>query len=139
MWYGLVLKCVKIILCLNYHNHLHPTLPPSQFLMPATWICHSTSVALPSSAHLARRGIQHYYVCSHSPIPTNWQVWRLVTCFLFFGQIGFSFLFNMIFLYRFCRKLEETHYAGKTASFIILLMFGASLTLVRTLTYDLHV
>ena len=59
------------------------------------------------------------------------QVWRVVTCFLFFGQIGFAFLFNMIFLYRFCRKLEETNYAGRTADFILMLMFGATLTLVR--------
>lgn len=27
------------------------------------------------------------------------QVWRLVTNFLFFGPVGFNFLFNMIFLY----------------------------------------
>ena len=53
-----------------------------------------------------------------------------MTCFLFYGQIGFGFLFNMIFLYRFCRKLEETHYAGRTADFVVMLVFGASLTLV---------
>ncbi len=29
------------------------------------------------------------------------QVWRLITNFLFFGPLGFSFLFNMIFLYPF--------------------------------------
>ena len=27
------------------------------------------------------------------------QVWRLVTCFLFYGYVGFGFLFNMVFLY----------------------------------------
>uniref|UniRef100_A0A8C6UZF0 Derlin n=1 Tax=Neogobius melanostomus TaxID=47308 RepID=A0A8C6UZF0_9GOBI len=35
------------------------------------------------------------------------QVWRLITNFLFFGPVGFNFLFNMIFLYRYCRMLEE--------------------------------
>ena len=29
------------------------------------------------------------------------KVWRLVTCFLFFGYLGFNFLFNMVFLYLF--------------------------------------
>ncbi len=29
------------------------------------------------------------------------QAWRLITNFLFFGPLGFSFLFNMIFLYPF--------------------------------------
>ena len=27
------------------------------------------------------------------------KVWRLLTCFLFFGYLGFNFLFNMVFLY----------------------------------------
>lgn len=27
------------------------------------------------------------------------QVWRFFTCFLFYGYLGFGFLFNMIFLY----------------------------------------
>lgn len=27
------------------------------------------------------------------------QVWRLITNYLFFGPVGFNFLFNMIFLY----------------------------------------
>lgn len=66
----------------------------------------------------------------HPQLILQGEVWRLITCFLFFGQIGFSFLFNMIFLYRFCRKLEETNYAGKTADFIVLLLFGSSLTLL---------
>ena len=29
------------------------------------------------------------------------QIWRLITSFLFFGSLGFSFLFNIIFLYLF--------------------------------------
>lgn len=54
----------------------------------------------------------------------------MATCFFFYGHIGFSFLFNMIFLYRFCRKLEETNYVGKTADFIVLFLFGTTITLV---------
>ena len=29
------------------------------------------------------------------------QIWRLVTSFCFFGQLGFHFLFNLIFAYRY--------------------------------------
>jgi Derlin-2/3 len=60
------------------------------------------------------------------------EVWRLLTCFLFYGYLGFGFLFNMIFLYRFCRKLEETSFSGRTADFVVLLLFGAILTLVSS-------
>ena len=37
----------------------------------------------------------------------QFQIWKLITNFLFFGPVGFNFLFNMIFLYRYCRMLEE--------------------------------
>lgn len=32
--------------------------------------------------------------------------------------------------YRFCRKLEEGSFAGKTADFIMMLLFGSAITLV---------
>lgn len=34
-------------------------------------------------------------------IMKNYQLWRVVTTFLFFGTFGFNFLFNMIFTYRY--------------------------------------
>lgn len=68
------------------------------------------------------------------------QVWRLLTTFLFFGTVGFSFLFNMIFtcklswtlseivclltqlfvqialVDRYCRMLEEGSFRGESIS-----------------------
>ncbi|KAF0022616.1 hypothetical protein F2P81_025242 [Scophthalmus maximus] len=39
----------------------------------------------------------------------RYQIWRLVTNFLFFGSLGFSFLFNIIFLYLILsRRVEKT-------------------------------
>ncbi|XP_035412714.1 derlin-2-like isoform X3 [Cygnus olor] len=58
------------------------------------------------------------------------QVWRLVTNFLFFGPLGFSFFFNMIFLsarYRYCRMLEEGSFRGRTADFVFMFLFGGFL------------
>ncbi|KAM9440763.1 derlin-2 isoform 1-T1 [Clarias gariepinus] len=55
------------------------------------------------------------------------QVWRLVTNFLFFGPVGFNFLFNMIFLYRYCRMLEEGSFRGRTADFVFMFLFGGLL------------
>lgn len=54
----------------------------------------------------------------------NCQLWRLVTTFLFFGPVGFSFLFNMLFLYRYCRNLEEESFRGRTADFVVMFVFG---------------
>lgn len=60
----------------------------------------------------------------------HYQLWRLVTTFLFFGTIGFNFLFNMTFTYRYCRMLEEGSFRGKTADFIMMFVFGGSLMIV---------
>ncbi|XP_026177977.1 derlin-2-like [Mastacembelus armatus] len=54
----------------------------------------------------------------------RYQIWRLVTSFLFFGSLGFSFVFNIIFLYRYCRMLEEGSFRGRTADFVFMFLFG---------------
>uniref|UniRef100_A0A8C0A9T1 Derlin n=1 Tax=Bos mutus grunniens TaxID=30521 RepID=A0A8C0A9T1_BOSMU len=54
-------------------------------------------------------------------------IWRLITNFLFFGPVGFNFLFNMIFLYRYCRMLEEGSFRGRTADFVFMFLFGGFL------------
>ena len=58
------------------------------------------------------------------------QVWRLVTNFLYFGPIGFNFLFNMIFAYRYCRMLEEGSFRGRSADFFFMFIFGGFLMIV---------
>ncbi|XP_078484540.1 derlin-2-like [Ciona intestinalis] len=54
----------------------------------------------------------------------HYQIWRLFTNFLFFGTFGFNFLFNMIFLYRYCRMLEEGSFRGRTADFVFMFILG---------------
>ena len=58
-------------------------------------------------------------------IMRQFQLWRIVTTFLFFGTFGFNFLFNMIFTYRYCRMLEEGSFRGKSADFVLMFIFGA--------------
>jgi len=57
----------------------------------------------------------------------SYQLWRLITSFCFFGGFGFSFLFNMIFTYRYCRMLEEGSFRGRTADFFIMFLFGGTI------------
>lgn len=60
------------------------------------------------------------------------QLWRLVTTFTFFGPIGFNFLFNIIFIYRYCRWLEEGSFRNKTSDFVCMFLFGGTLMAVST-------
>ncbi|BBN15612.1 Derlin-2/3 [Marchantia polymorpha subsp. ruderalis] len=57
----------------------------------------------------------------------DWQVWRLVTNFFYFGKLDLDFLFHMFFLARYCKLLEETSFRGRTADFFFMLLFGGSL------------
>ncbi|XP_055296675.1 derlin-2 [Sitodiplosis mosellana] len=63
-------------------------------------------------------------------IVLHYQVWRLITTFLFFGTIGFNFLFNMTFTYRYCRMLEEGSFRGKSSDFIMMFIFGGALMII---------
>ncbi|KAM9329914.1 derlin-3 [Gastrophryne carolinensis] len=55
------------------------------------------------------------------------QIWRLLTNFLYFGHLGFGFFFNMLFMYRYCKMLEESTFRGRTADFVFMFLFGGFL------------
>lgn len=67
----------------------------------------------------------------------NYQLWRLITNFMYFGPIGFNFLFNIIFTYRYCRMLEETSFRGRTADFVFMFLFGGLLMTILALFVSL--
>lgn len=52
------------------------------------------------------------------------QVWRLITSYLFFGVFSVEFLFHMYFLVRYSRLLEEGDFRGRTANYLLMLLFG---------------
>ncbi|VDK47646.1 unnamed protein product [Cylicostephanus goldi] len=56
-------------------------------------------------------------------IVKRYQLWRLITSFCFFGSFGFSFMFNMIFTYRYCMMLEEGSFRGRRADFVYMRNF----------------
>jgi hypothetical protein len=70
----------------------------------------------------------HHRYCQH--VVLMCQLWRLVTNFLYFGPVGFNFLFNMIFAYRYCRMLEEGSFRGRSADFFFMFIFGGFLMIV---------
>jgi len=60
----------------------------------------------------------------------HFQIWRLVTCFLFHGALGFPFLINMLFLVRYAGSLESTAFGGKMSDYLYMLMVSCGLILV---------
>ena len=65
------------------------------------------------------------------------EYWRLISSFLFFGSFGIHFCFNLLFIYRYCKSLEEEHYRGKTAEFLVFFVFSAVLIIITGLVLNL--
>eukprot|EP01012_Entosiphon_sulcatum_P031255 TRINITY_DN3915_c0_g1_i1.p1 TRINITY_DN3915_c0_g1~~TRINITY_DN3915_c0_g1_i1.p1 ORF type:complete len:219 (-),score=55.50 TRINITY_DN3915_c0_g1_i1:327-983(-) len=67
----------------------------------------------------------------------KYEIWRLLTTFLYFDRFSINLFFHMHFLYSYCRRLEEHHYHRRTADFFFMLVFGAvSLWLISAFVYD---
>lgn len=56
----------------------------------------------------------------------QYEFWRLITNFFFFGKMDLDFLFHMFFLARYCKLLEENSFRGRTADFFYMLFFGGT-------------
>jgi len=65
----------------------------------------------------------------------HWQVWRLVTNFLFFDYFGLNFIFHMYFLVRHSKILEERSFRGRTADFLFMWIFGAVMLILIDLVF----
>lgn len=60
----------------------------------------------------------------------SFEIWRLVTPFVYMGPFGFSMLMNLAFLFRYSQLLEKGRFSGRLADYVFMLGFGAILLLV---------
>ena len=61
----------------------------------------------------------------------KFQIWRLMTCYIFFGKFGLPFVFQLYFMIKYAAKYEENpfpvgpHIQGSSADFAFCLIYGA--------------
>eukprot|EP00992_Anisonema_acinus_P016000 TRINITY_DN9978_c0_g1_i1.p1 TRINITY_DN9978_c0_g1~~TRINITY_DN9978_c0_g1_i1.p1 ORF type:complete len:210 (-),score=24.32 TRINITY_DN9978_c0_g1_i1:140-769(-) len=68
----------------------------------------------------------------------KFQIWRLLTNFLFFDRITIYLFFHLHFLYSYCRRLEEHYYHRRTGDFLCMLLFGViSMLFIAGCVYDI--
>eukprot|EP00906_Rhabdomonas_costata_P035195 RCo049461 len=98
--------------------------------IPVVTRVYLTLACLTSAAvHFEFVTLFHLYLNFHL-VWSKFEIWRLFTTFLFFDMISIHLFFYMHFLYSYCRRLEEHYYHRRTADFLFMLLFGASLMLV---------
>ncbi|KAF8822697.1 Der1 family protein, partial [Cardiosporidium cionae] len=59
----------------------------------------------------------------------EFQLWRLLTCFLFFGTFGLAFFWNSYVLIFHCSSLEETSFHRRSADFLWMLICSGTMLL----------
>lgn len=107
--------------CLCGHDHSCGNTLNSSFLIDPHHSLYLQHLELVSPFQL-------YY--NPTTVIKGYQFWRLVTTFLYFGQISFTFFFNLVFTYRYCRMLEEGSFRNRSADFVMMFLFGGTLMLV---------
>lgn len=76
----------------------------------------------------------------------RFEIWRLFTCFIFFGNFGLGFLFQLYFLVKYSGMLEAdpfpsgggTH-QGTTADYFYMLVIGALVMFLVTVLFPMRV
>jgi len=85
-----------------------------------------------TTAFCAIEVINPYYLYYSTDLILEGQLWRLFSPFLFFGLFSVDFIFNMYFLVRHCRQLEEGDFRGKPSQFVLMILFGIGMTCMLT-------
>eukprot|EP00698_Gefionella_okellyi_P022498 TRINITY_DN7469_c0_g1_i1.p1 TRINITY_DN7469_c0_g1~~TRINITY_DN7469_c0_g1_i1.p1 ORF type:complete len:251 (+),score=28.36 TRINITY_DN7469_c0_g1_i1:111-863(+) len=61
------------------------------------------------------------------------QLWRIFSCFLYLGPLGFPFVISLILIYRYFQNTERDVFFGRTADFVHALLLGAVVLLATSL------
>ena len=60
---------------------------------------------------------------NYTLIIKRFQIWRLLTTFLYFGELSLSFVFNMVVFFRDSKDLEKKIFHGSCADYLYFLFF----------------
>ncbi|SCV74735.1 BQ2448_7764 [Microbotryum intermedium] len=58
------------------------------------------------------------------------QLWRIATCFMYWGPLGLDFFFHIFFFMRYSKMLEESTFHGRRADYVWLLVVSCTLLLI---------
>ncbi|CAF0964187.1 unnamed protein product [Adineta steineri] len=72
------------------------------------------------------------------PIIRRFQIWRLLTCLLFY-PLSFDYLINLYFLYQYSSRLETSTFDGKPADYVFCLFFLAICNIILGIILSISV
>ncbi|KAI9335818.1 Derlin [Pilaira anomala] len=70
---------------------------------------------------------------NYESIVHEFQWWRLITNFFYFGPLSIDFCFHVFFLARYSRMMEEGFFRNKPADYVWLMLFSAGLLIILSI------
>lgn len=98
------------------------------------WLALSVLTSLAVQCHLVTT-LQLYY--SPKSAFVNFQLWRTITTFFYFGPISLDFIFHLFFFMRYSRMLEESSFANRKADYFWLLLLSSIMLLALSPLFNL--
>ncbi|KWU41032.1 Der1-like protein [Rhodotorula sp. JG-1b] len=70
------------------------------------------------------------YFTWRTAIENGQQIWRLATCFLYWGPLSLDFFFHLFFFMRYSKMLEQSTFHGRRADYVWFLAVSCTMLLI---------
>ena len=72
-----------------------------------------------------------------NPLVQGFEVWRIITCYLFAGKLGFPFVINLIFLFRHSSQLESLEFRQRSADYLYFILVTCAILAIFGLYFSI--
>jgi derlin-1 len=80
-----------------------------------------------------------WLILDFQAIYRNFEIWRLVTPFMYHGGLGFPFLISMMWLLTYGGKLEQETFANDTADYLFFVLFISGTLFIPAFFLNLYI
>lgn len=92
-------------------------------------------VALMTVLVTAKMVSPYALILNFEAVISQFQIWRLLSCFLFFGGISFNLLIQVFMLVRYTSELETNYYPGNRGSAELTYLLGIAAVMMLVISY----
>jgi len=80
-----------------------------------------------------------WLILDFTAVYRGFEIWRLITAFLYHGKLGFPFLVTMLWLVQYGASLEKETFAGDTADMLFFVLFNSILLFIPGYLLDFKI
>lgn len=96
-------------------------------IVTRVWTCSILAVSVLEQCGLVS---QMQLVYNYRKVKEQYELWRLITTFVYFGPLSLSLVFDVFFVSRYCRMLESSFYRNRTGEYAWILSLACGALLI---------